>query len=102
MTETTNSWADSWTASQLALMKAMFKLGGRTVDVGNIKVPVPNAYAEDDHITPPKTTQALRGAIGSSDYSEIGLDGGRVGVFVSGKSQGVLGNGIADWLLKRD
>ena len=102
MTETTNSWADSWTASQLALMKAMFKLGGRTVDLGNINLPVLNVDAKDDHIIPPKTTQALRGAIGSSDYSEIGLDGGRVGVFVSGKSQGVLGNGIADWLLKRD
>ena len=103
MTETTNSWADSWTASQLAQMKAMgeFKLGGRTVDLGNVKVPVLNVYAKDDHNIPPKTTQALRGAIGSSDYSEIGLDGGHVGVFVSGKSQGVLGNGIADWLLKR-
>ena len=31
---------------------------------------------------------------------EIGLDGGHVGVFVSGKSQGVLGKGIVDWLKK--
>jgi polyhydroxyalkanoate synthase len=30
------------------------------------------------------------------------LDGGHVGVFVSGKSQGVLGKGIHDWLRKRD
>jgi hypothetical protein len=35
-------------------------------------------------------------------YTEIGLDGGHVGVFVSGKSQGVLGKGIVDWLKKRD
>jgi polyhydroxyalkanoate synthase len=40
--------------------------------------------------------------VGSKDYTEIGLDGGHVGVFVGGKSQGVLGKGIADWLKKRD
>ena len=84
------------------LIRGEFKLGGRTVDLGNVKVPGLNVYAKDDHIIPPKTTQALRGAIGSSHYSEIGLDGGHVGVFVNGKSQDVLGNGIADWLLKRD
>ena len=105
MTETTNSWADSCTASQQVLMKTMFPAGAARRRLrrrlGNVKVPVLNVYAMDDHILPPKTTQALRGAIGSSEYSEIGLDGGHVGVFVSGKLQGVLGNGIADWLLKR-
>ena len=29
------------------------------------------------------------------------LPGGHVGVFVSGKSQGVLGEGIVEWLRKR-
>jgi len=84
------------------LIRGEFQLGGRTVDLGDIKVPVLNVYAKDDHIIPPKTTQALRTAVGSKDYSEIGLDGGHVGVFVSGKSQGVLGKGIVDWLRKRD
>ena len=41
-------------------------------------------------------------AVGTRDYTEIGLDGGHVGVFVSGKSQGILGKGIHDWLRKRD
>ena len=65
-------------------------------------MPVLNVFAKDDHIIPPKTTQALRGVVGSKDYTEIGLDGGHVGVFVSGKSQGVLGKGIVDWLRQRD
>jgi polyhydroxyalkanoate synthase len=30
------------------------------------------------------------------------LPGGHVGVFVSGKSQGVLGKGIFDWLKAHD
>jgi polyhydroxyalkanoate synthase len=84
------------------LVRGEFELGGRKVDLGQIRVPVLNIFAKDDHIIPPKTTQALRGVVGSRDYSEIGLDGGHVGVFVSGKSQGVLGKGIVDWLRARD
>ena len=83
------------------LIRGEFRLGGRAVNLADIKVPVLNVYAKDDHIIPPKTTQALRGVVGSTDYSEIGLDGGHVGVFVSGKSQGVLGKGIVDWLRQR-
>ena len=84
------------------LVRGEFRLGGRTVELGDIKVPVLNVFAKDDHVIPPGTTQALRGAVGTKDYTEIGLDGGHVGVFVSGKSQGVLGKGIVDWLKKRD
>jgi polyhydroxyalkanoate synthase len=72
------------------------------VKLSDIEVPVLNIYAKDDHIIPPRTTQALRGAVGTADYSEIGLNGGHVGVFVSGKSQGILGKGIHDWLQERD
>jgi polyhydroxyalkanoate synthase subunit PhaC len=84
------------------LINGKFRLGGLTVDLRSIKVPVLNVFAKDDHIIPPKTTQALRGAVGSKDYTELGLEGGHVGVFVSGKSQGVLGKGIHDWLRARD
>jgi pimeloyl-ACP methyl ester carboxylesterase len=49
-----------------------------------------NVYAKDDHIARPKATQALRGAMGSQDYTEIGLDRGCVGAFVIGTLQGRL------------
>ena len=84
------------------LVKGEFELGGRTVDLSDITMPVLNIFAKDDHIIPPKTTQALGDHVGTRDYSEIALDGGHVGVFVSGKSQGVLGKGIVAWLRKRD
>ena len=51
-------------------------------------MPVLNVYAKDDHIIPPATSQALRGEIGTDDYTELALPGGHVGVFVGGKSQG--------------
>ena len=64
-------------------------------------MPVLNIYAENDHIIPPQTSRALGALVGTNDYTEIGLPGGHVGVFVSGKSQGVLGKGITDWLRER-
>jgi len=84
------------------LIKGKFQVGERTVRLSDVKAPVLNVFAKDDHIIPPKTTQALGKAVGTKDYTEIGLDGGHVGVFVSGKSQGVLPKGIVEWLRKRD
>lgn len=86
---------------QNKLIKGEFELGGRRVDLKNIRMPVLNVFAQDDHIIPPQSSQALKGAIGSDDYTELSLPGGHVGVFVSGKSQGILGKGIVDWLRKR-
>jgi polyhydroxyalkanoate synthase len=86
---------------QNKLVKNEFELSGRRVNLANITMPVLNVYAQDDHIIPPQTSRALRDLVGTDDYSEIGLPGGHVGVFVSGKSQGVLGKGIVDWLRAR-
>ena len=80
------------------LVKGEFKLGGKKVDLKKITMPVLNVFAEEDHIIPPKSTQALKGVIGTKDYTELPLPGGHVGVFVSGKSQGILGKNIYGWL----
>ena len=84
------------------LVRGEFELGGRKVDLRNITMPVLNVFARDDHIIPPATSQALRICVGSRDYDELPLPGGHVGVFVGGKSQGLLGSGIASWLSDRD
>src|SRR5436190_16983891 len=47
------------------LVKGELKLGGRTVDLKNLTMPVLNVFAKDDHIIPPATTQALRLCVGS-------------------------------------
>jgi polyhydroxyalkanoate synthase len=84
------------------LIKNELELGGRKVDLRQVDMPVLNIYAQDDHIIPPPTSRALSGKVGSDDYTELGLPGGHIGVFVSGKSQGIVGKGIVDWLAKRD
>ena len=87
---------------QNKLVRNEWELGGRKVDLRQVTMPVLNIYAESDTIIPPKTSQALRGTVGTEDYTEIGLRGGHIGVFVSSKSQGIVGQGIADWLAARD
>ena len=77
-------------------------LGGRTVDLRQVTMPVLNIYAQADHIIPPPTSRALTGKLGTTDYTELGLPGGRVGMFVSTRSQGIVGKGIVDWLVERD
>jgi polyhydroxyalkanoate synthase len=84
------------------LVKGEPELGGTVVNLKNLTMPVLNVFAKDDHIIPPATTQALRLCVGSKDYQELPLPGGHVGVFVGGKSQGLLGPGIANWLAEHD
>lgn len=86
---------------QNKLIRNEFELAGRRVDLGNITMPVLNVFAKDDHIIPPATSQALGKYVGTRDYSELALPGGHVGVFVGGKSQALLGPGIAKWLADR-
>jgi polyhydroxyalkanoate synthase len=83
------------------LINNAFVINGRTVNLSDITMPVLNVFAKDDHIIPPATSQALGAKVGTKDYSELPLPGGHVGVFVGGKSQALLGSGIAEWLSER-
>ncbi len=84
------------------LVKGTFTLSGRVVSLRAITAPTLNVYALDDHIIPPTCSKALSSLIGTSDYAEIPLPGGHVGLFVSSKSQGRLSKSIAEWLTARD
>ena len=71
--------------------------------------PAPGHHAGAQHLRPgrPHHPAADRrgrwsGKLGTEDYTELGLPGGHIGVFVSGKSQGIVGKGIVDWLGQRD
>ena len=84
------------------LINNTWRLGDRDVNLKNVTMPVLNIFALDDHIIPPATSKALNGKLGTSDYTEMGLPGGHIGLFVSAKSQAIVGKGIADWLSDRD
>ncbi|MBY5585731.1 class III poly(R)-hydroxyalkanoic acid synthase subunit PhaC [Rhizobium leguminosarum] len=84
------------------LVEGRFELSGRIVDLRAIVAPVLNIFAHDDHIIPPTCSKALRSKIGNTDYREIELPCGHVGLFVSRKSQGRLPESIVGWLQTRD
>lgn len=97
--EAAKQWLKDFYQDNL-LVKGKLKLGGTLVDLKKIDMPVLNVFAEEDHIIPPKSSQALKAVIGTKNYTELPLPGGHVGVFVSGKSQGILGKSIYGWLKK--
>jgi polyhydroxyalkanoate synthase subunit PhaC len=81
------------------LIANTFKLGDKTVDLHSVTMPVLNVFALDDHIIPSAMTRNLDKHIASNNYKELPLSAGHMGIFVSGKSQAVLGSSLAQWLL---
>lgn len=97
--EAAKQWLKDFYRDNL-LAKGKLKLGGTAVDLKKIDMPVLNVFAEEDHIIPPKSSRALKPLIGTKNYTELPLPGGHGGVFVSGRSQGILGKSIHGWLKK--
>jgi polyhydroxyalkanoate synthase subunit PhaC len=83
------------------LIKGEFVLGGERVDLKNIRMPVLNIYAEQDHLVPPASSLALKDHVGSKDYSVLAYPVGHIGMYVSGKVQADLPPAIAEWLKAR-
>lgn len=86
---------------QNKLARGELVLGGQTVDLGRITMPVLNVYSQTDNIIPPPASVALRERVGTKDYTEAPVTGGHIGIFV-GRNQTKLRGQIAGWLEKRD
>jgi polyhydroxyalkanoate synthase len=83
------------------LIKGEVMIGDQRVDLANVTMPVLNIFAENDHLVPPASSQALKQYISSNDYTEKGFKTGHIGMYVSGKVQKDLPPAIADWLKAR-
>ena len=77
------------------------EIGGREVHLGLVDMPVLNIYAEHDHLVPPDASRALKGLVGSADYSELSFRGGHIGIYVSGRAQKEVPTAIHQWLAGR-
>lgn len=84
------------------LAKGELQLGGKTVDLGNISVPILNIYASADHLVPPAATIPFNDMVSSTDKTLYEFPGGHIGVFVGSRSQKELAPAIAKWLVERD
>ena len=79
------------------LIRNELQLGGRTVDLRNVTMPVLNIYATGDTIIPVSCSKGVRNHFGTDDYTEVPVPGGHIGTFVGGKSQKILAPTLADW-----
>jgi len=84
------------------LAKGALKLGDRTVNLGNIKMPILNIFASADHLVPPAAVKPFNDLVGSKDKTLYEFLGGHIGVFVGSRSQKELAPAIAKWLIERD
>ena len=92
----------SWLVRENRLMRGTLQIGGESVDLKEIRVPLLNIYATQDHLVPPAASLALEDLTGSSDYSTYAFPGGHIGIYVSGAAQREVPDRIAQWLRARD
>ncbi|UMZ72577.1 class III poly(R)-hydroxyalkanoic acid synthase subunit PhaC [Natranaerofaba carboxydovora] len=83
------------------LIKNELQLGGRTVDLKNIDMPLLNVYAEKDHLVPPAASKPLNDVVSSKDKELVSIKGGHIGIYVGSKSQKEVAPKVADWLNER-
>jgi polyhydroxyalkanoate synthase len=84
------------------LVNGGLEINGREVRLKNVRQPVLNIYAEQDHLVPPASSKALEKHVGTQDYTERGFRTGHIGMYVSGKVQRDLPELVGTWLEERD
>jgi len=83
------------------LIQSQVEIGNQRVDLRNIRIPIFNIYAEQDHLVPPASSLALKTYIASEDYTWRSFPVGHIGMYVSSKVQQNLPPTIVDWLKAR-
>lgn len=86
---------------QNRLIKGELEIGGRAVQLKSVMQPVLNIFATEDHLVPSAASRCLPQYLGSKDYTELAVQGGHIGIYVSGKSQELIPTTVANWLGRR-
>lgn len=92
----------TWFVKENRLVAGTTEIAGRRVELRNIRMPVLNIYARQDHLVPPSSSTPLGGLIGGADYTAHEFQGGHIGIYVSGSAQREIPERIASWLRGRD
>lgn len=91
-----------WFVKENRLAQGSLELDGRKVDLEQIKMPVLNIFATQDHLVPPSASKPLAKLVGTRDFTTHEFRGGHIGIYVSGSAQREVPERIATWLRERD
>jgi polyhydroxyalkanoate synthase len=86
---------------QNQLVRGEHHIGGRRVDLGNIKCPLLTIVTERDAICPPPAARALGESSGSLDTSVLSIPGGHVGAVVGKRASKELYPKLGEWLREK-
>lgn len=92
----------NWLVKENRLVAGSLEIGGQSIRLQNVTIPVLNIFAARDHLVPPASSQALRDLIGARDYTQYEFQGGHIGVYVSAAAQREVPERIAAWLRARE
>jgi polyhydroxyalkanoate synthase subunit PhaC len=91
----------TWFYQENRLAQNRLEISGRKVDLRDLRVPILNLIGKRDHLVPPAASLALRGLVGSSDYTALEFDLGHIGMYISARAQHEVPAAIARWLASR-
>jgi polyhydroxyalkanoate synthase len=90
-----------WFYQDNRLLRGTLELGGRPVRLADIRQPLLNLYALQDHIVPAAASAVLGAHVGSRDYSECAIATGHIGMYVSRAAREQIPARIVGWLGER-
>lgn len=83
------------------LMQGKLEVGGERVNLRNIKCPILNLMASQDHLVPPGQSLTFNDAVGSTDRKAITFPAGHIGMAVGSRAHRDLWPKVCDWLEER-
>jgi polyhydroxyalkanoate synthase len=91
----------TWLYQENRLIRQQLEIGGRKVDLRELRMPILNLIGKRDHLVPPAASRALGSAAASRDYTALELDLGHIGMYISARAQREVPAAIIDWLAAR-
>lgn len=86
---------------QNRLVRGELAVGNERVDLKNIRCPILNLIAQNDHLVPPSQSHPFNQAVGSTDRKTIVFPAGHIGMAVGSKAHRELWPKVCDWLEER-
>ena len=90
-----------WFYQENRMFRGTLEIGGRPVKLRDIRQPVLNLYATQDHIVPAAAAAAMQECLGSKDYESCAIDTGHIGMYVSRAAREDIPQRISSWLKAR-